>query len=666
MACKAENKKLSPFVWYLATACCSVFLGFALTIGMFAKRLAGGKPSHALGLLELSLVGAAVGCIALGTLLWFAAQHYRRRELDRYLLRAFLDHIPDCVFFKDRRSRFVRVSHGMAKRFDVPIPADMIGKTDFDFFSDEHANQAFADEQHILTTGEPIVGIEEKETWPDGREAWVLTTKVPLRDRAGRIIGTMGIARDITDRKQAEVRICHMALHDELTGLPNRALLQDRLVQAIALATRNCKRVGVLMLELDHFKAINDSLGHYVGDTLLQEAARRLTDCLRESDTVARIGGDEFVIAIPLAGSSEEIHQAAQRVQATLNRPFQIEGHEVHVGVSIGMCEYPADGEQPDVLLQNADSAMYEAKNAGRGTCLAFSAEMTESTRRRQKMQNDLRYALARGEFSLHYQPLVSTSTGVITGVEALLRWHHPELGSISPSEFIPQLEELGLMGEVGRWVLRTACQQNAEWQSQGIPPVRIAVNLSAQQFSRGDLVSTVDSILQETGLDPRWLDLELTESLTMDDSEVTVAAMRNLKRLGVSLSLDDFGTGWSSLSYLRRFQFDRIKIDRSFMRDLASQPAAETVVRSIINLGHNLGLTCIAEGVETRQQLDYLQKQMCPEIQGYLCSPALPAERCAEILRTRAFSLPGPGPQRDEETDGAPGILSPTVAMTN
>ena len=661
MARKAQHYSSSPLVWHIAILLSAVFLGSMLAFRVLAGRLAGGNHSWAVGLSELSAVGIATACIVLGFVFWLAAHSGRTRELDRHLLQAFLEHIPDNVFFKDRKSRFIRVSRGMARYFNLDDAADAAGKTDFDFFSAEHANQAFADEQKILSTGEPLVGLEEKETWPDGREAWALTTKVPLRDRAGRIIGTMGIARDITDRKQAEVRICHMALHDELTGLPNRALLHDRLVQAIALANRNEKRVGVLMLDLDHFKSINDSLGHYVGDAVLQEVARRLTGCLRESDTVARIGGDEFVIAIPLVDDSEEIKQAAQRVQSALDKAFPIEGHEVDIGVSIGICEYPTDGEQPEVLLQNADAAMYQAKNAGRGACLTFTAEMTAATRRRQKMHNDLRHALARGEFSLNYQPLVSTATGIITGVEALLRWHHPELGNVSPSEFIPQLEELGLMAEVGRWVLKTACSQNAEWQRRGLPPIRMAVNLSAQQFGRGDLVSTVESVLQETGLDARWLDLELTESLTMDESEDNLAAMRNLKKLGVSLSLDDFGTGWSSLSYLRRFQFDRIKIDRSFMRDLASQPTAETVVRSIINLGHNLGLTCIAEGVETHQQLDYLQRQMCPEMQGYLCSPALPPDKCAELLRARTFSLGRP--QDEDEEPVHAHCLSPLVS---
>lgn len=649
MKTRVDRYNPSPALWNIATAASAVFLGVVLSLRAVASRLAGGNSSRALGLSELTSVGIAIAGVALFALLYLTFRAERRREIERYLLQAFLDHIPDSVFFKDRKSRFVRISRAMSRRFDLPDVAHAAGKTDADFFSAEHADRAFADEQMILATGEPLVGLEEKETWPDGREAWVLTTKVPLRNRTGSIIGTMGISRDITDRKQAEVRIRHMAMHDELTGLPNRALLQDRLVQAMALAGRNLKRVGVLLLDLDHFKTINDSLGHYVGDALLQEVARRLTACLRDSDTVARLGGDEFVIAMPLVSEREEIEQAALRVQASLARPFTIEGHEMQIGVSIGICEYPTDGEKPELLLQNADAAMYQAKGKGRGTYYIFTAQMTEATRRRQKMHNDLRHARARGEFSLAYQPLVSTTTGVITGVEALLRWNHPELGNIPPSQFIPQLEELGLMADVGLWVLRTACRQNAEWQRQGLAPVRVAVNLSAQQFTRGDLVGAVDGVLRETGLDPRWLDLELTESLTMDESEVTVTAMRDLKKLGVSLSLDDFGTGWSSLSYLRRFQFDRIKIDRSFMRDLASEPTAETVVRSIINLGHNLGLATIAEGVETRQQLDYLQRQMCPEIQGFLCSPALPADKCVELLRAHSFTFAPAAPISDE-----------------
>ena len=567
----------------------------------------------------------------------------RRLQMQRSLLEAFLDYIPDNVFFKDRASRFLQVSRSMANYFGLADPSQAINKTDADFFSAEHADRALADEQEILRTGQPLAGMEEKETWPNGRENWVLTTKIPLRNHRGQVIGTMGIARDITDRKQAEFRIRYMALHDGLTGLPNRILLQDRLTQCIALAGRNQSRVAVLMLDIDHFKKVNDSLGHHVGDQLLQAVSQRLRESLRESDIVGRLGGDEFVIALPAVCGNSDVECVVGKLQTTLAKPYQIDSHELMITGSIGIAQYPVDGENAELLIQIADTAMYQAKNRMRGTYLFFTSEFTEATRFRQKLENDLRHALHRDEFVLHYQPLVSTKLGTITGMEALLRWRHPEHGIIPPMQFIPQLEEMGLMVDVGHWVLETACRQNAEWQKQGLPPVRVAVNLSPQQFYRDDIVATVESVLSTTGLDAKWLELELTESLTLDDTEATIQIMSDLKSLGVSLSLDDFGTGWSSLSYLRRFHLDRIKIDRSFLRDIASQPAAEAIVRTIITLGRNLGLTCIAEGVETRQQLDYLQKQKCGEIQGFFYSPALPAGDCEALLRSMQLGLPWP-----------------------
>jgi diguanylate cyclase (GGDEF)-like protein/PAS domain S-box-containing protein len=555
--------------------------------------------------------------------------------MDRELLEVFLEHIPDNVFFKDCDSRFVRVSRAMADYFGLANPAQAVGKTDSDIFSSEHADQAFSDEQEIIRTGEAKVGIEEKETWPDGHESWVLTTKIPLKDRRGRIIGTMGIAHDITDRKQAEVEIRYMALHDALTGLPNRILLEDRLTQGIALARRSQKSIAVLMLDLDHFKNVNDSFGHYTGDRLLEAVSKRLQTSLRESDIVARLGGDEFVIGVPMIADSRDIEAVAQKILAALDKPFRIEGRDLQISASIGIAEYPADGENPGVLLQFADAAMYEAKKKGRGVFCFFTPKLTEATQRRQKLESDLHHACDRGEFVLHYQPLISINAGRITAVEALLRWYHPEEGVILPNEFIPQLEEMGLMVEVGEWVLRTACLQNVAWRKEGLPRIRVAVNLSAQQFCRGNIVHTVERTLNETGLEPKWLELELTESLTLDDSETTIKIMQDLKRIGISLSLDDFGTGWSSLSYLRKFPLDRIKIDRSFMRDIASEPAAEALVRSILSLGRDLGLDCVAEGVETRQQLDYLQKQKCTEMQGFLYSPAVPEAECSALLRS-------------------------------
>jgi len=582
----------------------------------------------------LSIGVMVVGLIILKTIADF------RHQTEQSLLEAFLENLPHNVFFKDRESRFIRINSAMAAYFGLSNPSQAVGKSDADMFSREHAKQALADEQEIMRSGQPAVGREEKETWPDGRETWVLTTKVPLRNRHGQIIGTMGISRDITEHKQAEARIRYMALHDALTGLPNRTLLQDRLSQAIALAARNQKRVAVMMLDLDRFKFVNDSLGHYVGDRLLEAVSTRLQACLRESDIVARLGGDEFVVVLPLAASDQDTEQVALKILAAVVEPFEVEGQELHINSSIGICHYPTDGENPGALLQAADSAMYGAKSKGRGTYCFCTPGLNAEAKRRRKLEFDLRKAIDHEGFALYYQPIVSTDTGRITGMEALLRWNHPEEGMIFPNQFIPVLEDLGLMMEVGRWVLMTACRQNAEWQREGLDPIRMAVNVSAQQFHRGNIVSAVTQALDKTGLDPCWLELEITESLTLDDTENTILIMRDLKLLGLSLSLDDFGTGWSSLAYLRRFPLDRIKIDRSFMRDVVSQPAAEAVVRGILSLARSLGIACVGEGVETQQQLDYLQRQLCPEIQGYLYSPALPAEDCTQLMRSGKASF--------------------------
>lgn len=441
--------------------------------------------------------------------------------------------------------------------------------------------------------------------------------------------------RDITDRKEAEARIRYMALHDALTGLPNRTLLEDRLSQAISQARRNGTSVGVLMLDLDRFKHINDSLGHHVGDQLLEAVATRIWGCLRESDTAARLGGDEFAICLPGIETSEDVENVAGKILSALRGDFHVESHVLHIGGSIGIALHPRDGTDHGTLLRAADTAMYDAKAHGRATYRFFTPALNDAAQLRHMLANDVRDACERGEFMLHYQPQLSLTSDQITGIEALLRWRHLQHGLVSPMLFIPLLEELGLMAEVGQWVLRTACLQNAEWQAAGLPPVRMAVNLSAQQFYRGNIVETVRQALAEAKLDPRWLELELTESLTLDDSEATVRIMAQLKELGVSLSLDDFGTGWSSLSYLRQFPLDRIKIDRSFMRDVTTHENAAAVVHSILNLAQSLGLGCVAEGVETTEQLAYLKEQFCSEIQGFLFSQPLPAEDMSELLRS-------------------------------
>jgi diguanylate cyclase (GGDEF)-like protein/PAS domain S-box-containing protein len=627
------NDKSVPRIAIMLAA---ILLGIAIGIIIVPNWvLISVRPTlFSIGLL-IATVLSVVAFILLG-LAYLASTTDRSHQLDRDLLEAFLEHIPDNVFFKDKESRFIRISRAMANYCGLKQPARAIGKTDADIFSEEHAGQALADEQRVLRTGEPMIEKEEKETWPDGRETWALTTKIPLKNRGGEVIGTMGISHNITRRKQAEQRIQHMALHDSLTGLPNRTLLEDRLGQAIALAQRVHKHVAVLLLDLDRFKNVNDSFGHSVGDRLLVLVSQRLKACTRKSDTVARLAGDEFVIAVQMAEHLEGIEMVARKVLDTLSEPFQVENRDLQISASIGICQFPDGGKNAEDLLQFADVAMYEAKERGRGRFCFFSPALTEATRRRQKLESDLVQACARDEFEIHYQPFVETKSGRITGMEALLRWRHPEQGLLSPNQFIPKLEELGLIVEVGRWVLRIACRQAVEWQRNGFPPIRVAVNVSSQQFYQGNIAETVANVLQETKLDPKLLELELTESQTLDDSDATINIMLALKRLGVSLSLDDFGTGWSSLSYLRRFPIDRIKIDRSFVKDLHSQPAAEEVVKTILTLSRNLGIVCIAEGVETREQQDYFNKHDCAEMQGfYFCRP-MPALDVTAMLRTR------------------------------
>lgn len=458
--------------------------------------------------------------------------------------------------------------------------------------------------------------------------------------------------RNITDRKEAETRIHYMAMHDALTGLPNRTLLKDRLDHAIAQARRTNTQVAVLMLDLDHFKIINDSLGHHMGDQLLQVVAQRLQACVREGDTAARLGGDEFVLGLADVSASEDAAIVARKVIAALVEPFEIEDRKLYIGGSVGIACYPADGEESGSLLRAADTAMYDAKQRGRGDFRYFTPELNAAAQRRHVLTNDAHQACARGEFVLYYQPQIEIETGRIIGLETLLRWNHPVEGLISPALFIPLLEELGLMVEVGAWVLRTACLQNARWQADGLPPMRMAVNVSAQQLYRGDIVRTVAQALDESGLAPKWLELELTESLTLDDDQFSLRVMDDLKSLGIGLSLDDFGTGWSSLSCLRRFPIDRIKIDRSFMRDVTTDSAAAAVVESILHLARGLGLECIAEGVETHKQLNYLQDQHCLEMQGYLFCPPLPASEMPTLLRAAPVP-PAKRPVRHE-----PGIV--------
>ncbi|GLR15115.1 hypothetical protein GCM10007907_39050 [Chitinimonas prasina] len=463
-----------------------------------------------------------------------------------------------------------------------------------------------------------------------------------VRDVTGRIGDVVLLIRDISDAKAAQERILHLARFDALTVLPNRAYFRELAEEAIAEAHRHGVHRALLFVDLDHFKTINDSLGHDVGDQLLKEVASRLNDALRAGDAVGRLGGDEFVILLRNLDSGEDASYVASRVLERLARPFVVDEHELVVTPSLGIALYPEDGEDYDTLVRNADAAMYHAKEHGRNTFRFYTADMNARAREILAVENQLRRALERDEFVLHYQPQVAMSSGAIVGVEALIRWRHPERGLIGPMQFIPIAEERGLIGDIGEWVLREACRQNRAWQDEGLPPIEVAVNLSAMQFYRRDLAEDITGILKETGLDARWLALEVTESVIVQDVESTIATLAALKAMGLKLAIDDFGTGYSSLSYLKRFKVDKLKVDRSFVMDIPGDADDSAITRAVVNLARNLGLQVIAEGVETPEQWSFLKQEGCDEVQGYLVSPPLPAIDLANRLARGAWTLQG------------------------
>jgi diguanylate cyclase (GGDEF)-like protein len=435
----------------------------------------------------------------------------------------------------------------------------------------------------------------------------------------------------------ANRQLRHMASHDPLTGLPNRVLLDDRLAQAIAHADRDGQQFAVLVLDLDRFKLVNDSLGHRAGDELLSEVARRLTGLVRNIDTVARVGGDEFVLVVSPAPSREEAEQLGHRAIDALQRPVRLSGIDIYTSPSIGVAFYPADATSAETLLAHADAAMYCAKQRGRNNVQCFAPGMDMSTRDRVRLESDLRQALALKQFELHYQPKVDASTGVVNSAEALIRWHHPERGLVLPDEFIWLAEECGLIGAIGEWVVVEACRQCKAWQREGLPPMRVAVNISASQFQHGNLLEMIHRALHEAQLEPHFLELELTESAVMTHPEESVSILEDLSRMGVLVSVDDFGTGYSSMSYLRRFPIDKLKIDRGFIRDLMTRPDDASIVRAIISLAHSLRLKVVAEGVETQEQLGFLRSLGCDQYQGHHFSPPLPAQAFGVLMRQQA-----------------------------
>ncbi len=466
----------------------------------------------------------------------------------------------------------------------------------------------------------------------DGFEFPIEDSAAPIHDRHGRVAGAVIVFHDVSEARAVSLRMSHLAQHDTLTDLPNRLLLNDRLSQSLALARRQRKKLAVLYLDIDRFKHVNDVSGHAVGDRLLQSVAARLLACVRESDTVSRRGGDEFVILLAEVAHAYDASVAAEKMLAAMREPHDLGDRKVHVTASIGIVTYPQDGTTSDALLRNADAAMYRAKDCGRNGYQFFKVEMNVHAQERQRTETDLRQALERDEFILHYQPKVDLGTGATTGVEALIRWRHPSRRLIRPARFITIAEETGLIVPIGQWTLREACRQAKAWQDAGFAPLSVAINISPVELRVRGFAAGVSAALSETGLEARYLELEITETFLVQDAVSTGVVLQELDEMGVQLALDDFGTGYSSLSYLKRFPIHTLKIDQSFVHNLATDPSDAGIVSAVVNMGRSLHMRVVAEGVETLEQCEFLKGQRCPEAQGFYFGEPMLADEIAQL----------------------------------
>lgn len=475
----------------------------------------------------------------------------------------------------------------------------------------------------------------------DGQETAIEHSAAPIHDRQGNILGAVIVFRDVIVSRERRLQMLHLAEHDALTDLPNRLLLNDRLARSIALSRRYGRRLAVLFLDCDRFKHINDTLGHAIGDQVLRSVARRLTTCVRESDTVSRHGGDEFLILLSEVDQPEDAGLIAEKIVSSIAEPHFIAGHELTLTASVGIALYPEDGQDAQSLIMRADTAMYHAKNTGRNRVGFYRADMEAPAIKRSSIESELRNALDKNELELFYQPTIDLESGMISGAEALMRWRHPEKGLIPPDQFIPAAEASGLIIPMGRWALREACRQAKAWQNAGLPPIPIAVNVSALQFRTAGFLEDILRFLQESELQSQYLELELTESALMVDTASTTPLLEVLKQKGVILKVDDFGTGPSSLSYLQRCPVDVLKIDQSFVADIAPSPDGAPIVRAVIAMGKSLGCRVVAEGVETLQQFAYLRAENCDEGQGYHFSPPVNAAAFEQLLSNAPFAIP-------------------------
>lgn len=546
----------------------------------------------------------------------------------------------------DLESNIVYWSKEIYARFGVP--EDAVNSNSDSFWNLIHPDDREAVKEAFVAAikAEKPYNQDYRIVLPNGATQIIHVQGRTEYDRDGRALRMHGTIQDITERKRTEEQIRHLAFYDSLTSLPNRMLFKEQLNQALQSARREERYVAILFLDLDNFKRVNDTLGHTIGDLLLQDVGARLAQCIRAEDTlarnpsaqpnltVARLGGDEFTVLLGRIANTQDAAKVAQRILDSLSEPVIVDGHELFVSTSIGIAVYPFDGEETETLIKNADAAMYHAKSNGRSRYHFYNPSMNASALEKLNLERSMRKALDRSEFVLYYQPLVHGTSGEIIGNEALLRWNHPGRGLLSPNEFIPLAEETGLIVPIGQWVIESACKQNVMWQKSGLPYVPVMVNLSSLQFHDPKLVYKVEEILRDTGLSPRYLTLELTESMLMQDSEQNIATLLELRRLGVGLAIDDFGTGFSSLNYLKRFPVDHLKIDQSFVRDITQDAGNSAIALAIIALARSLKLGVVAEGVETMEERDFLRVNGSPDMQGYLFCQPQPAESIAAIWK--------------------------------
>jgi diguanylate cyclase (GGDEF)-like protein/PAS domain S-box-containing protein len=549
--------------------------------------------------------------------------------------RAMTNLSSDWYWEADAEMRFTRLESRETGRRESRNP--LIGRRIWESTMQAHLPGGWDDFRALLDDRQSFRDIVMQRMAPDKSPYYISMSGEPMFDASGAFIGYRGISREITDQKVAEEHIHHMARHDSLTGLPNRLLFSSLLHAALKTAERYKRTFAVMFIDLDRFKFINDTLGHEAGDTLLKELTARFKQALRSSDVIARLGGDEFVVLVQEVPDREHAAAVARKILSAAIKPIELMGQECRVTASVGISLFPGDGSDEQTLMKNADSAMYHAKEEGKNNFQFYSSEISSQTLERLTLESNLRRALERQEFSLAYQAKVDLKSGRITGVEALLRWHNAELGSVSPAKFIPVAEETGLIVHIGRWVMKTACLQNVAWQQQGLPPINMAVNLSVRQFADEGLLDDVTAILQETGMDPKLLELEITEGMIVHNVERAIKLLTAIKQLGVRLAIDDFGTGYSSLGQLKNFPIDTLKVDRSFIRDLATDSEDKAITSAIIAMGKTLSLTVVAEGVETAEQQNFLREQACDEMQGYYFSKPVAPEEFAALLGKEA-----------------------------